>query len=313
LFLHIFLSLSAYGEVKKILLITADWCSVCQQMKYELLNDPEWKKIAASFPVEEIDIDEEKNQPLVERYNVVQLPTTVVLDGEGKVVARLESYTGKTERLTEMNDILFNNKDMLAILEQQLKVDPNNANIMYHLGRLYFLIGLEDKAIPILGKLMTKPDMKMKVVDLFARYYLRARKDYSKTIDFINAQIGKEKCDANNGTLYYWLLTAYYKNKALDRALELIDKLGEESGTDETCLTVLVEFILDYSLDVTKMEHYLQSLSIIGKDVSWIEYLHAKYYRDRKIYDKARAHIEKAIELEPNLYYFKIFKNDLPN
>lgn len=56
---------------------TAKWCGPCQMLA------PKMEELAKEIPVEKIDVDE---QPaMAEKYNVVSIPTIiVVVDGEEK-------------------------------------------------------------------------------------------------------------------------------------------------------------------------------------------------------------------------------------
>jgi thioredoxin-like negative regulator of GroEL len=61
--------------MKKFLKFEAPWCGACKQLD-KILNK-------SDLPIEHIDVDEEKNEELVNKYKVRSLPTIVLIDDNG--------------------------------------------------------------------------------------------------------------------------------------------------------------------------------------------------------------------------------------
>ncbi len=73
----------------------SDWCPPCIMMKKNVFSKKEFVEGAAkNFILVEIDMPKgnksvaEKNQPLVEKYEIEGFPTVVLLDSEGKEFTR---------------------------------------------------------------------------------------------------------------------------------------------------------------------------------------------------------------------------------
>jgi thiol-disulfide isomerase/thioredoxin len=63
----------------------ADWCGPCQKMRPEVRE-----LVRQKVPVRSIDVDEQ--QELAERYRVEEVPTFLVVDADGEVLARTKGY-----------------------------------------------------------------------------------------------------------------------------------------------------------------------------------------------------------------------------
>lgn len=58
----------------------APWCGQCKVLAKEFLKNP--------IDVEFEDINIEENEELIERYNIKNLPTTILTDADGNVLER---------------------------------------------------------------------------------------------------------------------------------------------------------------------------------------------------------------------------------
>jgi len=78
----------AQEEKKHIFLFfTADWCSYCQKMKKETLEDKRWKEFAPKHYVTRYIKDTESE--LIRKYKITKgYPTYLILDNQGKELNR---------------------------------------------------------------------------------------------------------------------------------------------------------------------------------------------------------------------------------
>ena len=68
-----------------VMFFTATWCGPCKMYKKELAK-PEVQAALKKFPVSYIDVDTDK--VVANHYNVSSMPTTVLVDDDGKEIAR---------------------------------------------------------------------------------------------------------------------------------------------------------------------------------------------------------------------------------
>lgn len=75
---------AARGDGPVILDFTATWCQPCQQMKPAVAQ-----LVKAGYPVQAVDYD---HSPLREKYKVTAIPTFVVIDEDGRELARTQGF-----------------------------------------------------------------------------------------------------------------------------------------------------------------------------------------------------------------------------
>ena len=84
----------ARAEGKAVLLeFWADWCSPCQQMDHEIFAQPGVAEVIEPLVVVcRVDVSRRPPPPaegaMAERFEVIELPTLVVVDADGQPVAR---------------------------------------------------------------------------------------------------------------------------------------------------------------------------------------------------------------------------------
>ncbi len=75
----------------RILSFTAAWAEPCKQLKTDL--DKVQGQYGTQVDVSSIDVDDPKNEKIMEQYDVSPIPTVVFLDADGKVVNYFVGYS----------------------------------------------------------------------------------------------------------------------------------------------------------------------------------------------------------------------------
>lgn len=70
----------------RLLKFWAEWCKPCKQQT-EILKD------FKDFPVESINVEDENNSEIVEKYSVRGLPTLILLNNDNEVAHTFTSVT----------------------------------------------------------------------------------------------------------------------------------------------------------------------------------------------------------------------------
>ena len=82
----------------RLLKFWAEWCKPCKQQT-EILKD------FKDFPVESINVEDENNSEIVNKYGVRGLPTLILLNDENDVVHTFTSLT-TLDKIREVTSVL---------------------------------------------------------------------------------------------------------------------------------------------------------------------------------------------------------------
>jgi thiol-disulfide isomerase/thioredoxin len=98
---------SAKAEGKGYILdFVASWCTPCKWMEETTYNDPTLADyMSKNFIPVKVDIDDIEGFDLKEKYKVEMLPTIIVFDASGKVMARYNESMGPTKLMTNLKKI----------------------------------------------------------------------------------------------------------------------------------------------------------------------------------------------------------------
>ncbi len=90
----------------------ADWCGYCKKMARETWTHPSVVERANAFVPVEVDIDETREvngfsgAGLAGRYRVSGTPTTMLVDGDGRVLAEAGGFLSPRQLLPWLEDAL---------------------------------------------------------------------------------------------------------------------------------------------------------------------------------------------------------------
>ncbi|MHC0441913.1 thioredoxin family protein [Flavobacterium sp. 3-210] len=124
---------TALENAKKVgkpifIMLYADWCPHCNQMKKEVFSDPN----VMSFLKENYiciwkNIEKEEGMALKNKYNTKSLPTFLFLDANETLLYALKGEMKTPEFMTEVKYAL-NSRMQLPYLEKEFMSDPSNSD-----------------------------------------------------------------------------------------------------------------------------------------------------------------------------------------
>lgn len=92
---------------KKAMLVNfvAPWCGWCARLRSEIFVHADFKKLVLDRLVLVV-IDAEKDENSTARYGIVEFPTTLILDHEGKELRRIIGFKSLGRYLEEIDSAL---------------------------------------------------------------------------------------------------------------------------------------------------------------------------------------------------------------
>ncbi len=170
------------GDLKKALVIakkknqlvlldfSARWCPGCIRYEKEVFKTAEFKKLTKNTVKVKIDVDQFENFPLSEKYNILGIPTFIVVNADQIEVDRLMDFQ-TLDRLKPFFETL--EKDPTP-LNQLMSLSSTDPKVRLQIGRRLFAGGLFSESIPYLENVTPVPP------ELLAAQVSRAQELFAK-------------------------------------------------------------------------------------------------------------------------------------
>ncbi len=132
---------------------SARWCPGCVRYEKEIFKTAEFKKMTKNFIKLKVDIDQFENFPLSEKYNILGIPTFVVLSADQIEVDRLMDFQ-TLDRLKPFFETLEKNPTPLSQMMTQVSNEPKT---QYEIGKRLYAGGHFAESIPYFEKVLPAP------------------------------------------------------------------------------------------------------------------------------------------------------------
>ncbi len=96
-----------------MLLFSARWCPGCMRMEQEIWTNPKYQGTLALFTKVKLDADRFKNKPMMEKYGVAGIPTTLILNCDGEELERYVDYQ-EPHGFQQALKLVAKNKELLT-------------------------------------------------------------------------------------------------------------------------------------------------------------------------------------------------------
>jgi len=175
----------ARAEGKRVLVkFDAEWCSYCRTLDEEVLSTREGGALTRDLIAVRFDFDAEENRPLVERYVVLGLPTTLVLTPDGTQVGRIMGYEDRATWVAELEQAAVA-EDPVPALRAAQEGAPGDPEAALRLGEALLVRGSPDEGEALLERVTwmavdrdgEADEAAAEALFLLGRYHHRVRRD----------------------------------------------------------------------------------------------------------------------------------------
>lgn len=241
----------ARAEKKLVLVeVWATWCSPCKKQAAEVFETPEGAALTKNMLAWRVDFDAPEQRALMERWNVLSLPTVLVVRPDGTEVDRIEGYDSKDAFLVEARTIA-RGVDPLPVLEKKAKTPADFVEVGHRKlvrgdpegARILERIAVEDNGEPAQEALF-----------LLGRYHARVKREFHVAKHIWRELYTRFPAGKYVGTAAWWYAGALHETNDSAAALAVLERRARrsfetrafETGAFETgAVEALVDFVVE--------------------------------------------------------------------
>jgi tetratricopeptide (TPR) repeat protein len=226
-----------------VLDVTAKWCPACHELERNFWNSRRGLKTSQKYVVMQVDYDTESGQELVKRYNVLHLPTNLVIKPEGMELGRIVGFEDAGAFADELEKITSRIEPNLETLEKRHAKSPDDLQTMLELGEAYLEAGLQRKGISMLNKVRDKDadnsaGVYLDATRVLGRYFVRCGVDFYQGEQVFRQAVEKFPESEECWGFRYWIAVSMWDGGIEDEAKaylqELITTYPDDARAHET-------------------------------------------------------------------------------
>jgi thioredoxin-like negative regulator of GroEL len=287
---------------RAIVEIGADWCGPCNQLAAEVLETGAIDTVARGALRVRIDFETPHGAEVSSRLGVIHLPTTVVLDRDGREVGRVEGYPGAEPWLEALADALGGARDLPALEAKAARGDPLDLGA-YAEARL--LAGPQSGVAVALAALAALVDgdhlaAATRAARAIGRYHLRVRRDAAAGLAHFDAMAARFAASPRDHAHFlYWSASALVQGgRRHEGSRRLLDWLA--GAPDDTLrLSYALEFHLHHTFPPALGRPLLERLVAFTGWTAELHYADARLALAEGRRDEAVAAARRAVALGP--------------
>ncbi len=171
----------AGAEGKRVLVkFDATWCSYCRALDAEILSTEQGAELTDDLVAVHFDFDAEENRPLIERYVVLGLPTSLILTPDGTEIARIVGYDDRDDWIAQLR-AAKTAEDPMPGLRAAFDAAPDDPAVALELGKALLSRGSAEEGEALLERVTwtagDAPEAGAEALFVLGRYYQRVRRD----------------------------------------------------------------------------------------------------------------------------------------
>jgi thiol-disulfide isomerase/thioredoxin len=243
----------------------ASWCSSCKTLDEEVLSTRVGGELTSDMVAVSYDFDDEENRPLIERYVVLGLPTTLILSPDGTQVGRIMGYESKEQWVAEFREAKTAEDPVPALraAHERNEADPIAT---LRLGQALLVRGHPVQGEALLERVgwlidPQSPQQREAWAEslfILGRYHHRVRRD-PKTAQHLWSELGRHFPGSEwSGGARWWYARSQAELGRADVGLVALSQAAKADPADEGLMEQVEEFKKDYMDQASQEPHVEQ-------------------------------------------------------
>lgn len=235
--------------------VFATWCGPCKRQAAEVFHAPAGGELFRDLVAWRVDFDDPAMRPLMERWNILSLPTVLVLRPDGSEVDRIEGYETREAFLAEAAR-LKKGQDSLPTLEKKLITaadDAERLRLTVEVGHKKLVRGDPAGARLLEGVIIAdrggRAGAAEEALFLLGRYHSRVKRDHATARHIWRELLTRFPSGRYAGTAAWWYAGALHELGDDTLALAVLERRAREKTLDAedalSRLDALVSFAVE--------------------------------------------------------------------
>ena len=193
-----------------LVVVSAAWCGPCNQLGAEVLDTEAATRALAGDRGLRLDFDGPEGEAATARFSVINLPTTLVVDHQGRELGRVEGYDGVEAWLEAVADVRAGRGGLEALRAKAADGAPESA---LALAKAELFAGETERAKARLARLWADPaaGVAAAAARTWGRHLLRVRRDAKGAMVFFDEMSAHFAASAKDVAHFrYWAASAQH-------------------------------------------------------------------------------------------------------
>ena len=287
--------------------VTAEWCPACHELDRQFWKTRHGRVASEKYVLQQLDFDSESGQRFVQRYAVISIPTTLVMDTEGHELGRIVGFESVGQYRKRLAQIAQRSSGTdIEELEKMLAQRPEDLQLMLELGEAMLTAGLQSQGIKVLEK-VRKLDSKntagayIDATRILGRYFVRCKADYHYGATYFQEAVDRFPDAEEVWEFRYWIGQAKWKSGEEDEALEYFKTLTSDHGDRAEAHSIRARFLQLQCIELEDALESVQKARELDPADDWNCYVEAEILKKLGREEEAMQSLEKAIELSKEM------------
>jgi hypothetical protein len=308
------LAAAAAGDRFVLVEVGASWCEVCHTLERDVFRDRPGVLPEGLVGVQ-VDFDAPEGDRIADRYHVMNLPTTLILDPTGAVRGRIEGFEDAPSYGEAVKRAVRGDAWDVEGAVRKADAAPGDAAAQVEAGATLLAAGREADGVARLERARALDGERKgawrDATRTLGRYFERARADFDRALAYY-----REGADAGPGTDAGWgfrysIARALHRAGRTQEARAYLDAQVAANSGDPRGLSYLATYLYTFEVDDTEAVAVARRARALDPADDWNWYLEAALLQRMDRRDEARAAVDEALKRAPGKALYEDLKKKM--